>query len=246
MLPRIRIVLLFACGALVGAHADAGTVINFDAYQQNSNGSANGEYDWGIQITVNGFTITSTPNPTPNTYQFSQLSTLGPLYPAYPGVPAMYNRQAGGGLILTKADGGTFSLLSIDLVELPGLNADGTAVRSPTGQFSVTFVGNEADGSTVSSTATVIDFADDPHLQTFNFSGFNNLVSVNWFQGDGGGYDHFGVWSGGNTHEFDNIVVNTAVPEPSMFLVFSIGMLTVAAMHRISATTFLKKLPVVL
>jgi hypothetical protein len=94
----------------------AGTVLNHEFLHE----TGAPEHDWGTQVALDGFTATSTPDPGRS---WSVPSTLGSLMPQYPGATALLNRQPTGGLILARAGGGLFSLLSIDLAELPAAAA---------------------------------------------------------------------------------------------------------------------------
>ncbi|WP_432474141.1 hypothetical protein [Amphritea sp. HPY] len=121
-----------------------------------------------------------------------RLNTLGTLQPGFPGSTALYQGVVLGEIILTEVDGKPFDLLSIQLAELPGLDTSGLPINS--GPFDVTFFGQQVDGSLVTKTFIVDGFLT---LNTYSFSGFTDLLSVNWFQG------------GGDipTHQFDNITV---------------------------------------
>jgi hypothetical protein len=59
-------------------------------------------------------------------------ATLGTLQPGFPGSTALYRASAQGEIILTRADGGVFTLLSIRLAELPNLTQDLGTNRSRT------------------------------------------------------------------------------------------------------------------
>jgi hypothetical protein len=102
---------------------------------------------------------------------------------------------------VTDAGDAPFTLDSIDLAPL---------IAGGTGTFDVTFIGTLADSSTVSQTFTVSNTAG---LQTFDFSGFTNVVSVSFDQGTNVGF--FEDQDSG--YQFDNLVVTTSassVPEP--------------------------------
>jgi hypothetical protein len=130
----------------------------------------------GNSYTNQGFTIAS------------GLGTRGNL-----STTSLFIESVGATASLTKVGGGAFDLSSIDLA---GNNNDPTPVP-------VTFTGQKADNSTVSQIFTT---SGTLTLNTFNFTNFTNLVSVNWAQ------DVFPY------HQFDNINVSaasaTAVPEP--------------------------------
>jgi len=107
-----------------------------------------------------------------------RLNTLGTLHPAFPGSTALYQGVTTGEIILTRVGGGSFDLFSMQIAELPGLDTDGNPVNS--GPFDVTFFGQQVGGSSVMTDITVDGFLT---LKTYTFSGFTDLLSVNWFQG---------------------------------------------------------------
>jgi hypothetical protein len=111
-----------------------------------------------------------------------RLGTFGTLEARYPGSTAMFNDIINGVTGLTQADGGIFNLHSIDLSNL-----------NNAGPTSVTFVGTRPDGFQVSKTFTT---SGSPNvLETFQFTGFNNLAYVQWVQES-------------PYHQFDNIVIS--------------------------------------
>jgi PEP-CTERM motif len=127
----------------------------------------------------------------------------------YAGSAGLHERISGGLLTLTRVDGGTFRLTSIDLSVL---HPQGT---SP----AVVFVGTLVGGGTVTQTFTPTLFG----FHTFSFSSaFTNLLSVSWHQGS----DEL------NAHQFDNIVVSSAVPEPASVAVFGTGLVGLVAKLR--------------
>lgn len=98
----------------------------------------------------------------------------------------LYLNNTFGIAVLTKDDGGTFRVVSIDLAELlPGAPI---AV--------VPFTGTRADGSTVTVTFTTDGIAG---LETFAFSGFESLTSLSWAQDP-------------LFHQFDNITLSPGDP----------------------------------
>jgi len=112
----------------------------------------------------------------------------------FPGSTALFNNTVDGLTRLTRQGGGLFNLESIDLAPL------NTGTDMPI----VKFTGTKFGGGTVmeSFQTSGIGFV----LETFNFTGFTNLTKVEWEQ-------DFPF------HQFDNVVVDTAViPEPSTLL----------------------------
>jgi len=129
-------------------------------------------------------------------YTLSNLASLNfrsvhPGSSRYTGSVSFFNATVSGVTQMTRTagGGGPFDLLSIDLAEL---NASKVA--------DVKFTGNLSGGGTVTQTFTLdgIAFA----VETFDFTGFTNLQSVTWVQQS-------------PYHQFDNIVVQNAIPEPS-------------------------------
>jgi hypothetical protein len=133
-------------------------------------------------------------------------------------------------VVLTRTDGGTFNLQSIDLIEVRGFNSDGT--QADFGPGNVTFVGTRRNGSIVTYTAAFLQF---PTVTEVDFAAFTDLLSVSWQQGPGG--------VPGPTYQFDNIRVR-AVAEPSTLLLSAIGVLLLLMRRRLpGAHTRLRSYP---
>lgn len=147
--------------------------------------------------------------------------TFGTLAMQFAGSTALTHGNSLGETVLEQVGGGLFDLLSIELAEHPGGDTDGRPVDL--GPFDVTFYGTKADSSVTTNTFTVDGFLT---LKAFTFSGFNNLVSVNWFQGGGG--------PSSPAHQFDNVTISTTspVPEPSSLIVWSLIGLSFAGIGR--------------
>ncbi len=141
--------------------------------------------------TESGFTLSSRGGAT-----FSYPGTQNSLYL---GSTVLFGNSGTQQITLTKVGGGAFNLSSIDLTDLDGF-----------GSVFVSFTGTRADSTTVTQSFTTDAILTT--LETFNFTNFTNLVSVNWRQGT--------TTSAG--HQFDNInvsaVTTTAVPEPFTIL----------------------------
>ena len=108
---------------------------------------------------------------------------------------------------LQHGAGAVFNLTSIDLADL---NA------APGGQnVTVNFTGFINGGGTVLQSFTT-DAAFG--METFLFSGFNNLTKVEWLQEAG-------------FHQYDNINV-TVVPEPTVIVGLGLGLALLVARRR--------------
>jgi hypothetical protein len=111
---------------------------------------------------------------------------------------------------------GVFDLVSIDLAQWGALQGGGL------GTFTQTFTGMISGGGTVTQTFTISRFPT-PSLSTFTFSGFTNLTGVSFIQG---------AYSAGQAVQFNNLVINTPVPEPTTLTLLGSGLLGVAGMVR--------------
>ena len=123
----------------------------------------------------------------------------------YAGSTTLFNNRVPNAVTELVADSGTdFDLISIDLTELR---------ISSLGPTTVEFIGNLAGGGTV-----VQSFGLDGvfGLETFQFTGFNSLLSLTWVQGP-------------DSHQFDNIVI---VPEPATVLLLACGLVGLGARSR--------------
>ncbi|MFO1321393.1 MAG: PEP-CTERM sorting domain-containing protein [Burkholderiales bacterium] len=109
---------------------------------------------------------------------------------------------------MTPADGQPFRLDAIDLAPWRA---------GQYGSFDVTFVGTKRDGSTVAQTVTVRNANGAvPVLQHFPFSGFIDLASVAFVQGESP--------SSYTAYQFNRVDVSRApVPEPGTVWLFSLG-----------------------
>jgi hypothetical protein len=175
------------------------TTINFSGLSQPGSGStAEGNVE-----TQQGFTFSDLLNgPFGNGFSIWQASS-----PNLPGLStantSLFETFAASTTELTAAANASFTLNAIDLAQYLTPQTAGT--------FTVTFTGTKTDNSTVTQTFTVNRVAGTPVLQTFNFSGFSNVVKVDFTQGTNGGS------LTGAGYQFDNVVINAAasVPEPA-------------------------------
>lgn len=192
MAYRVILTLLLIAGGSFSANADT---ISFSSLSQTGTGSTSE----GNTYTQQGFTFADQLNGDGDGLSIWQASS-----PSLPSLntadTSLFEFYAGSTTRLTDAGNAAFTLDSIDLAQYYNLETAGT--------FNVTFTGTFADSSTVSQTFTVDRFAGTPLLQTFAFSGFDNVVRVDFTQG---------VAVSGNAYQFDNLVVapSSAVPEPS-------------------------------
>jgi len=148
------------------------TIIDFESLEHEDGNIA----DHGFSYEEDGFVLENLSN------QF-EFASFGTLHPNFSGSTALYNNTINGISRLTSLDGQPFDLMSIDLTEL-----NGSSVAD------VTFTGELSGGGTVTQTFTIDGISFDP--ETFVFSGFNDVIAVEWSQ-----VSPF--------HQFDNITITT-------------------------------------
>jgi len=159
-----------------------------------------------------GVRLTAIPAPPPSDPNNTRLEYAGTLSTGFAGSTMLRQGFDGSGIVLDLVNGGTFSLLFLQLAEWPSLDSTGNPIGS--GTFPVTFTGVRANGTTIDETVNVDRF---PTIDSFVFPGFVGLTSVYWFEGGGGVTPGFGA------HQFDNILV--FVPEPETFWLLGLGSL---------------------
>jgi hypothetical protein len=163
-----------------------------------------------------GFVLTAT-NAPGNVELFR---TVGTLRIDFTGSATLYHAGGNGEITLTRTDGGPFHLLSMDIAELPSFHPGGITPLD-LDPFDITFTALRKNGATLVETFSAHPF---PTIDTFEFHGFTNLVSLTWFQGGGGA-------PGLSTHQFDKIVLRpipAAVPQPMSLLLVTAGLATTA------------------
>ncbi len=194
---RVLVAAIVACP--ISAYA---STINFSSLSQ----AGNTLLAEGSSYTHQGFTFAS------NTLEVWEASSAN-----LPGLTAadtsLFEYFAFDVTSITAAADAPFTLSSIDLAPV---------IAGGSGAFDVTFIGTFADHSTISQTFSVSD-GTPTALQTFDFSGFTNVVGVSFAQGTNIGL--FG--SQDSAYQFDNVVVSSStvsgVPEPGSLSLLAIA-----------------------
>jgi hypothetical protein len=188
---RLSALVLILCVALLSAarvRAAAPVVIDFESLRVVDADVHNR----GFTYTEDGYTLN---NLATTSFQFA---TFGTLEPRFPGSTALFNNTGNGVTELVRTGGGAFDLASIELAEL----------NEPVPAL-VAFTGELFGGGSVNQTFRLDGNGPANGLQTFNFTGFNNVVRVTWTQ-----VDPF--------HQFDNIMIGR-VPEPASLALVLMG-----------------------
>src|SRR5262245_20275359 len=125
-------------------------------------------------------------------------SVTDPSSPLYAGERTLFHHIDGGQIMLQRVDEGTFEMQSIDAAQLPGFDQFGNPVLY--WPFPVTFTGIKRNGKTITKVFTAHNF---PQVDTFTFSGFSELVALQWFNGGAPGIPD---------HQFAKIIVRLKKP----------------------------------
>ena len=184
-----------AAASLGFAAQASATVLDFESLAHAGEWTA----DAGYAYVEDGFLL--------STLSSFSFATWGTQSAFYIGSTALMNDNVAGLTQQTQVGGGLISLSSITLATMyPGITED---------SVSVTFVGTQGNGSTVSQTFSVADGA----AQVFSFdSSFTNLASVSW--------TNEAMYA-----QFDDINV-AAVPEPESYAMLLLGMGVIGAIAR--------------
>ena len=198
---------IFAATAALAAIAISGGVANadiltFTAFAMPGQGFQEPE----VPISTQGFSFTAAPGSGSRVLIWNMADP----HNADPGGATLGNDSNGNQTIMTKVDGGLFSVQSIDIADLINQVFFPCCAVPPV--FAVLdFVGTSADSTTVSATFTTDTL---PGLETFNLpTDFTNLQSFAWAPRSVFGLGAYPF------AQVDNIVV-TAVPESASIALF--------------------------
>jgi hypothetical protein len=160
----------------------------------------------GASFTENGykFDVAATSYNPNGTVQVGAPIACGPQPCTTNGTPALYDIYAT--LILSRIDGAAFSLTQLDAA---------TFFTTLQSILNISIIGTTATASTV-STSIVSAAGGADVFHTYSISGFDNLTSVK-FVGPGG------LGSQQDSFALDNLVVASAVPEPSTWAMMILG-----------------------
>ncbi len=194
-----RFTPLLALAALSASAHSASTLIDF-----NSLVGADKDYysDFSDEVITKGYRFESQ-----DLVSWQSSSSLYSVDGNYTGSTALFSNYREQPVILSRVDGGKFSLLSMDVANLFGKDDS----PFPQTTSTIVFTGLLSGGGTVTQAYTT---TPDDLLHTVSFTGFNNLLSASWVQ------------EGMPFHQFDNVVVTpAAVPEPGTIAALGLGAL---------------------
>lgn len=213
------------CGLAISVALPASaraTTVNFAALQTMGT-PVGGLRSFGTSLSSGGLDFSTTNN---LSYGLSVWDAASPNH-AVGGAAAtsLFEYAATFQMTIQRTGGGLFDLQGIDLANWGAYQPNFPST------FAVTFVGTLANLSTVTQTFNVANSGPNgasPILQSFLFSGFNNMVSVHMTQG---------VYGAGNAFQFNNLVYQTpgqtaAVPEPGSLLAVGTGLALITARLR--------------
>jgi hypothetical protein len=196
-----------ASALLVFAISANATTIGFDSLMTPGEGFVSVP-----TYSENGFTLKSMSNLGFGSARTGDVNFLynGQKMTWYYGSTSLFNDDLNGTTFLSKDDGSTFALNSIDLAALNDYYTWGSGEN-------ISFTGNIHGGGAVTQT---FQFTEQFKFLTFSFIGFENLDSVTWGQG----FPY---------HQFDNIVLDQAappvnpghtIPEPMSIALLGLGL----------------------
>jgi len=193
---RLALLMLIAvCSDPTGPH-DRTTIIDFDDLPPPAPPS-DGTVPRGCSYSEDGFTLHNLSPSCTGGGEFKSIhSPPNPAVPSYinrfSSSVSLFNNAQLGVTRLTRANGGSFALVSIDLDALNPVSSAGPFNVSL--HQTITFVGTLQDLTTVSQSFTTDTVF--PERQTFTFEpAFDGVIRVEWVQ------------AGPAYHQFDTIVV---------------------------------------